>query len=235
MKPRVFIWRRRGTWLLFQALFVVVILSLINTTTWFDLYDWFASFLQQREYRGYITLATNNKYALCALVLLQSLKDTGSLPPISMDTVFNSNIRTDFIVLVTHDHTISKTLLRMLKEHGATMLYTQTIDFGGYGDAENATTTIATTSSSPLNNQTTTTVALATTSAPLDRIRQQATFFEETLARLTTRPERGHRWWTAFTKLHAFSMVQYKTLVWIDSDALVMRDIKELFDLQSGN
>jgi len=39
------------------------------------------------------------------------------------------------------------------------------------------------------------------------------------------------RWGPAFSKLHAFKLDQYKKLVWLDSDLLVVRDIDSMFDL----
>jgi len=39
------------------------------------------------------------------------------------------------------------------------------------------------------------------------------------------------RWGPAFSKLHAFKMDQYKKLIWLDSDLLVVRGIDSLFEL----
>ncbi len=41
---------------------------------------------------------------------------------------------------------------------------------------------------------------------------------------------RKHRWFTTFTKLHVFSLTQFKKIVYIDADMLICSNLDHLFD-----
>ena len=73
----------------------------------------------------------------------------------------------------------------------------------------------------------------ATVIGKATRIPPTHTISEQPIIEVPSHVQLEHEWWApSFTKLQLWNLIQYKKLIWIDGDSIIMQNIDDLFQFE---